>query len=324
MNQYSLLNRVAIICVTLAASPNGMGQDPADLDKFFDKFIASGYQLAEEQQGEINQRIDEQIEPLRRLLQLAEKSSKIIRKVTEPTLLGDDGVPIDTSLYDDPVRSATAIAFQNAKEKKAYIESKLSKIESLELLKNTRPRWSFPHMATKDRMETIGMLTIRLKVVQVIGDGTFLAKYAMNEYRNLPMMLVAGFANAHNLVDDSEVLIDNPVACIRLHRYESAGGGTRTVEVLDVCDPRKIEAAIDSRVPKEDRSLRENKPKLKSIDPRTWSDVSGKFSVIAKFKAITEGRAILVKNDDSEISIPIDRLSQRDRDWITNWTANGQ
>lgn len=49
---------------------------------------------------------------------------------------------------------------------------------------------------------------------------------------------------------------------------------------------------------------------------RTWRDVSGKFSVIAEFKGFEQGKVKLRKTDGSEISVPLEKLSQADRDWV--------
>lgn len=49
---------------------------------------------------------------------------------------------------------------------------------------------------------------------------------------------------------------------------------------------------------------------------RTWSDASGKFSVTARLKSVRSGSAKLVKEDGSEISVPIDRLSEDDQAYI--------
>jgi len=49
---------------------------------------------------------------------------------------------------------------------------------------------------------------------------------------------------------------------------------------------------------------------------RTWKDVSGKFSTRATFIKLADGKAVLKKKDGKTIAIPLEKLSDRDRDLI--------
>jgi len=50
--------------------------------------------------------------------------------------------------------------------------------------------------------------------------------------------------------------------------------------------------------------------------PRTWTTVDGKFSTEATFLYAAGGTVKLRKADGAEISVPLDRLSDADREWI--------
>ncbi len=46
---------------------------------------------------------------------------------------------------------------------------------------------------------------------------------------------------------------------------------------------------------------------------RTWTDVTGKHKVVAKFSAVADGKVVLIKADGKEVKIPLDKLSEADR-----------
>jgi hypothetical protein len=51
---------------------------------------------------------------------------------------------------------------------------------------------------------------------------------------------------------------------------------------------------------------------------RTWTDLSGKFSVEAEFAGMTDEIVSLKKKDGTVVKVPLDRLSEEDAKWIKN------
>ncbi len=51
--------------------------------------------------------------------------------------------------------------------------------------------------------------------------------------------------------------------------------------------------------------------------PRTWTDKTGKFSVEAELVEVKDGQARLKKADGKVVSVPVDRLSAADRQYLT-------
>lgn len=49
---------------------------------------------------------------------------------------------------------------------------------------------------------------------------------------------------------------------------------------------------------------------------RTWASADGKFTIEAEFAGMSVGIVRLRKSDGSEIKVPLDKLSQADKDWI--------
>jgi len=69
-----------------------------------------------------------------------------------------------------------------------------------------------------------------------------------------------------------------------------------------------------------EKLAKENNAKMeedkRSARTRKWSDVSGKFSVVAEYKGIIAGKVRLKKEDGDIISVPIEVLCEEDRDWL--------
>jgi hypothetical protein len=49
---------------------------------------------------------------------------------------------------------------------------------------------------------------------------------------------------------------------------------------------------------------------------RTWTDAAGKYSVVAEFSGMSSDVVLLRKADGKTIKIPLDKLSDADREWI--------
>ena len=54
---------------------------------------------------------------------------------------------------------------------------------------------------------------------------------------------------------------------------------------------------------------------------RTWTDVSGKFSREAEFVKLEDGKVVLRAAGGKETSIPLEKLSPQDREWVREHTA---
>jgi len=54
---------------------------------------------------------------------------------------------------------------------------------------------------------------------------------------------------------------------------------------------------------------------------REWSDASGKFRTEAEFVAARNGKVILEKQDGSIITIPLEKLSEKDQAYVRSQTG---
>ena len=56
-------------------------------------------------------------------------------------------------------------------------------------------------------------------------------------------------------------------------------------------------------------------------EPRTWKDASGKFEIVATLLNEQNGKVQLEKEDGRVVSVPIEKLSEADQKYLTEWKA---
>jgi len=56
--------------------------------------------------------------------------------------------------------------------------------------------------------------------------------------------------------------------------------------------------------------------KCSECDYRTWTATTGQFRLEARFGGVLAGKVNLIKNDGSKIQVPLEKLSDTDREWI--------
>jgi hypothetical protein len=63
-------------------------------------------------------------------------------------------------------------------------------------------------------------------------------------------------------------------------------------------------------------------PVKKKLQPmqevRTWSDTTGKFSVQARYGGTLGDKVLLLKEDGTSVKVPLEKLSDDDKEWIQN------
>ncbi len=119
-----------------------------------------------------------------------------------------------------------------------------------------------------------------------------------------------------------------PLAVMSWNGHSDEGKGTRVVvepaksgaPADPVSDRQDAKAAIPQQRPSRDQSTvpagttvqgEQVKP-----DVRTWTSADGKFHTEAEFVSLTAGVVTLRKTDGSTIRVPLERLSEEDREWI--------
>lgn len=82
-------------------------------------------------------------------------------------------------------------------------------------------------------------------------------------------------------------------------------------------DPDSVELAKEEET--EPEKTDPEPPEIRVAPPvglRTWHAATGGFSVDAVFVSASEGQVTLRKTDGSEITLPMERLSEEDQEWI--------
>jgi len=78
----------------------------------------------------------------------------------------------------------------------------------------------------------------------------------------------------------------------------------------------------ETQVPTPTKVTSKQKPKRPvvkvkaEVESRTWTDASGEYQIEAEFVNMTAGKVKLKKVDGTTVTLPIDKLSDEDREWI--------
>lgn len=66
------------------------------------------------------------------------------------------------------------------------------------------------------------------------------------------------------------------------------------------------------------KAEKERQAAIEEAKWRTWTDSTGKHKTEAKFGGVAFGKVKLIKRDGSTVQLPLEKLSDEDREWITN------
>jgi hypothetical protein len=100
-----------------------------------------------------------------------------------------------------------------------------------------------------------------------------------------------------------------------------------SAELLDKLNAKREEArraealAVEQEKADADRA---RKAELDAEKWRNWTDVSGKFTTEAKYGGVAFGQATLIKRDGKKVQVPLERLSNDDQKWISDWNQRSR
>jgi hypothetical protein len=161
------------------------------------------------------------------------------------------------------------------------------------------------------------------KVIQVIDASNMLiesiASFAPNEAnvatkRDKKIAWVSGVSTS-GVTDDSYVKLGQLFEVKGTKQYGTVIGSTNTVFHLALFPIQDTKQIIERRSKAVDVPLliREGTGEGLKSKPRLWRDVTGKFSVMAKFGGVIDGKIILLTDDGRKLTIPVERMSEPDR-----------
>ncbi|MGD0653569.1 MAG: SHD1 domain-containing protein [Thermoguttaceae bacterium] len=142
------------------------------------------------------------------------------------------------------------------------------------------------------------------------------------EPRNSKPMLLKGL-DMSKVVDGVEFILQHPVAIQDTYTYSAVSGNNKTVLVLE-CNSAKlkeIDAELKAKDDAEQQAAIEQakaKKEREAAKWRNWTDSTGKYTTYAKYGGIAFDKVTLIKQDGSKVQLPLDKLSDEDREWVAN------
>ena len=95
------------------------------------------------------------------------------------------------------------------------------------------------------------------------------------------------------------------------YKYMDVSGGSHTIDLVEDAQQEVINKKITAK-----QTASKAIPKKQESPMRKWTDASGVFNLDAEFLGLIDGKAKLKKSDGSTITIPLNKLSDDDQDWI--------
>ncbi|MBN1588015.1 MAG: hypothetical protein JW888_00705 [Pirellulales bacterium] len=101
---------------------------------------------------------------------------------------------------------------------------------------------------------------------------------------------------------------------LRIGQLSADATDYRIEYVKAIRDPSAITGVKAIPTPKV--VVREPAPKVPTV--RTWTDATGRYKTEGTFAGVESGKVKLIKADGTSINLPLEKLSQEDRQWIKN------
>ena len=213
----------------------------------------------------------------------------------------------------------------------------------------TRPSYNTARLYVREL--TVGQVgdlkdhgeSVQFKVISVVDGSNLLAEYdATIDYGGgfRPDGTISRIGKEHHyvdfwlkgfstkgIVDGDDVKIPWVVKVTGTQKYN--GHTVLLIEpYIKTEKEQQAEAAAAQRLREEKQSRAKAEVERRAADEkarwRVWTDASGAHTVEARFKWVVGDEVKLAKRDGSEISIPLEKLSEEDRGWIQDRTKKKQ
>jgi hypothetical protein len=140
------------------------------------------------------------------------------------------------------------------------------------------------------------------KVIQVTGKESAILMIANPRH---PPVWLSG-VSTQGLVDGQKVRLVGPIKVVSTKTYQTAGGVSKTVNVIELLDEKQL-AALEA----------EAKQAAEDALHRDWSDINGQKLFSAKFLEFKNNKARFEQKGDKQIvEHSISQLSKADQQWI--------
>ncbi len=158
----------------------------------------------------------------------------------------------------------------------------------------------------------VGTVGFYVSILQVIGPDTMIVK------RLKKRVWLAGFST-EGFADDDTFSVGHIVYVSGTHQYTAVTGAAQTImkiEPFPVDWRTWRELAIEERLIEDPAKAREKAQRAEQELWRTWT--AGKHTTVAKFGGMIGQSVRLTKKNGKTVSVPLGKLSDADRKWITD------
>jgi len=161
---------------------------------------------------------------------------------------------------------------------------------------------------TENRFQVLQVVDENNMLIQSHDKGVIINGAGMTVWRVRKTVWVSG-VKTDGIVDDAWVAFPQVFEVKKTRRYGTALGGSSTVFELSPFPIQDATALTAELGPK---------PKPKPTAPafRTWTNVTGNFTVHARFAGIIAGKLNLLTKDGRKIQLEPDKLSEKDQEYI--------
>ena len=138
--------------------------------------------------------------------------------------------------------------------------------------------------------------------------------------------MLSGFSTK-NWTDGGLLSLDELVEITGTTTYTTVNGSTSTVLLLE-CNSKtikEIKAKVEANQEAQrkaaielEKAKKEREAAIEAAKWRTWTDSTGQHKVEAKFGCLAFGVVKLTKRDGSAVKVPLEKLSDEDREWIAS------
>lgn len=110
---------------------------------------------------------------------------------------------------------------------------------------------------------------------------------------------------------------DNPAIARASLGFKKLLGGSLSATTREKINAAHAQNEVEQEESKRQGEIKKRAERHKRIEEyRTWTDATGQFSVKAMFMGYAAGQVTLRKEDGSDITVPIEKLSEDDRSYL--------
>jgi SLA1 homology domain 1, SHD1 len=155
---------------------------------------------------------------------------------------------------------------------------------------------------------------VSVDVFQVIDERNVLVRFWGD------LVWVSGIPTT-DLADGRSVTLNQVFRVAGTKRYASTGGST-TVHLVELFDTSRADALLKEKLIErqqaEDEHKRKEAAELSKARTREFTDATGQFKILAEYVGYDNGAVILRRIDnDKEVRLPLGKLSDQDRAWVS-------